>query len=50
MLTEEAERLCPHVCTLFFNINKVLPHVETFKLIDGKMVFSTISEKFGYHS
>lgn len=37
MLSEEALKLCPTV---------LLPHVETFKVIDGKMTFSTINEKY----
>lgn len=37
MLSDEAIKLCPNV---------LLPHVETFKVIDGKMIFSTIKDKY----
>ncbi|CAK80124.1 unnamed protein product (macronuclear) [Paramecium tetraurelia] len=41
MLSEEAIKLCPNV---------MLPHVETFKVIDGKMVFSTLKDKYIQHN
>ncbi|CAD8073295.1 unnamed protein product [Paramecium sonneborni] len=41
MLSEEALKLCPDV---------LLPHVETFKVIDGKMVFSNLKDKYIQHN
>ena len=41
MLSEEAIKLCPDV---------LLPHVETFKLVDGKVVFSTTQDKYTQHN
>ncbi|CAD8061714.1 unnamed protein product [Paramecium primaurelia] len=41
MLSDEALKLCPEV---------FLPHVETFKISDGKMIFSTIQDKYTQHN
>ncbi|CAD8150041.1 unnamed protein product [Paramecium octaurelia] len=41
MLADEALKLCPEV---------FLPHVETFKISEGKMIFSTMQDKFTQHN
>lgn len=47
MNVSEAKKLCPHVCNLVVFIRLVLPHVQTFRVVDGKVIFN--DDKFGDH-